>query len=115
MQRVLGNVAHHTTKCLLYVLNVGTVHAGILGTHPVLFATSLCIIIAGQVVHMHRVLEEVAHYTIKSLLYFLNVGTVHAGILGAHAVLFATSLCIIIVDLIEGNDVFTQWYTYSVS
>ena len=51
----------------------------------------------------------------RSLLYFLNVGTVHAGILGAHAVLFATSLCIIIVDLIEGTDVFTQWYTYLVS
>ncbi|KAL0026359.1 hypothetical protein WJX79_002848 [Trebouxia sp. C0005] len=37
-----------------------------------------------------------------------------SSILGAHAVLFATSLCIIIVDLIEGSDVFTQWYTYLV-
>ena len=64
---------------------------------------------------MQRVLENVAHHTTKCLLYVLNVGTVHAGILGAHAVLFATSLCIIIVDLIEGNDVFTQWYTYLVS
>ncbi len=60
-------------------------------------------------------LKNVAHYTTKCLFYFLNVGTVHAGILGAHAVLFATSLCIIIVDLIEGSDVFTQWYTYLVS
>ncbi|KAL0017710.1 hypothetical protein WJX77_007374, partial [Trebouxia sp. C0004] len=37
-----------------------------------------------------------------------------SSILGAHAVLFATSLCIIIVDLIGGSDVFTEWYTYLV-
>jgi len=60
-------------------------------------------------------LDNVAHCTIKCLLCVLNEATVHAGILGAHAVLFATSLCIIIVDLIEGSDVFTQWYTYLVS
>ena len=53
MQWVLENVPHYITKCLLYVLNVETVHAGILGTHAVLFAASLCIIIAEQVVHMH--------------------------------------------------------------
>ena len=38
-----------------------------------------------------------------------------AGILGAHAVLFATSMCIIFVDIIEGNNVFAEWYTYLVS
>lgn len=38
-----------------------------------------------------------------------------AGILGAHAVLFATSMCIILVDMIEGRSVFGQWYTYLVS
>lgn len=40
---------------------------------------------------------------------------VDAGILGAHAVLFATSMCIIFVNMIEGNNVFSQWYTYLVS
>lgn len=38
-----------------------------------------------------------------------------AGILGAHAVLFATSMCIIFVNIIEGEKVFSQWYTYLVS
>lgn len=38
-----------------------------------------------------------------------------AGILGAHAVLFATSLCIVLKDLIEGKSVFKEWYTYFVS
>ncbi len=38
-----------------------------------------------------------------------------AGILGAHAVLFATSMCIIFVNLIEGGSgVLSQWYTYLV-
>ena len=39
----------------------------------------------------------------------------HAGILGAHAVLFATSMCIIFVNIIDGENVFSQWYTYLVS
>ena len=44
----------------------------------------------------------------------MSENVVYAGILGAHAVLFATSMCIILVDIIEGNSVFTQWYTYLV-
>lgn len=39
---------------------------------------------------------------------------VTAGILGAHAVLFATSLCIVLMDLIEGKSIFKDWYTYMV-
>ena len=87
-------------------------HAG----HPRNAARNLLVHHHGPASFTHALrLQIVAHHTIKCLLYLLTVGTVHAGILGAHAVLFATSLCIIIVDLIEGSDVFTQWYTYLVS
>ena len=40
---------------------------------------------------------------------------VRAGILGAHAVLFATSMCIIFVNIIDEQNVFTHWFTYLVS
>lgn len=40
---------------------------------------------------------------------------VPAGIMGVHAVLFATSMCIIFVNIIDEQNVFTHWFTYLVS
>lgn len=57
----------------------------------------------------------VSYCFLESLLKSQGMNVMRAGILGAHAVLFATSMCIIFVDLIEGNRVFSQWYTYLVS
>ncbi|DBA76848.1 TPA: hypothetical protein ACH3X2_008863 [Trebouxia sp. C0005] len=83
----------------------------ILATFLIVAGNVLLVVFGSKTSPKYTVSQLAALYRQDSMAAYM-IMAYGGGILGAHAVLFATSLCIIIVDLIEGSDVFTQWYTY---
>ncbi|DBA82041.1 TPA: hypothetical protein ACH3X1_007737 [Trebouxia sp. C0004] len=83
----------------------------ILATFLIVAGNVLLVVFGSKTSPKYTVSQLAALYRQDSMAAYM-IMAYGGGILGAHAVLFATSLCIIIVDLIGGSDVFTEWYTY---